>query len=284
MNKYIIFIFLVILSLTIPQKAFAQSQVFKDISYVSNSNLKQQKLDIYTPLNAIGENLPVHIFVHGGAWSMGDKRLNTAKGEAYTNKNIILVSINYRLSPEYKHPIHVEDCVDAIKWVVDNISKYGGNPDNMVLSGHSAGAHLVALLGTHPQYLKTNGLSQNMFKSILPIDIAKFDLTVKHQGKLSRFIQKKIDGAFGTNTKALLDASPLHQISKTNNYSPFTIFVTATRPFAVAESKLFSSTLKKKGHKAQTIIINNGSSHKDMNTAIFDPKSAIFQAIIKAIN
>ena len=87
------------------------TNVKKDISYGSD---KLQKLDIYLPLDSKAKKRPVHIFVHGGAWTIGDKRRFGKHAKLNTNNGIIFVSINYRLSPKHIHPAQIEDCARAV--------------------------------------------------------------------------------------------------------------------------------------------------------------------------
>ena len=105
-----------------------------DIYYTSETNVKK----------------PVVIYVHGGAWSIGDKASQLDNKIAlFESLNYVLVSINYRLSPfpyeltnpdRVMFPVHNNDVADAIKWVYDNIDTYGGNSNKIALLGHSAGA------------------------------------------------------------------------------------------------------------------------------------------------
>ncbi len=89
----------------------------------------------------------------------------------------VFISVNYRLSPfpynlddsdRIMYPDHNTDVADAIKWIVDHIDQYGGDPDNIVVMGHSAGAHLVALTGTNASFLTNVGLS---FANIKGVDL-----------------------------------------------------------------------------------------------------------------
>ena len=263
----------------------AYPKVYKNIPYVTGSTLDQQKLDIYTPRESLTSSSihPVLIYVHGGAWNTGDKKSVTArKARAYTDLGIIVVSVNYRLSPDYTHPAHVKDLAMAMHWISNHIGEYGGNTKNMALSGHSAGAHLVALLGTHPTYLKEQGGSLNMFRSVIPVDTATFDLTRKQEGKFARFIQRMRNNAFGTEEEGLLDSSPLYHAEKnvTPKLSPFLIFVTAERKDAVTQTLRFNLSLKKNGHVTRMVIVDEGLTHKDMNSAIFKSGSTIFRNII----
>lgn len=104
------------------------------------------------------------MYVHGGGWSIGDKSAQLENKIAlFKSLNYVFVSTNYRLSPfpnrlgnddRIKYPLHNQDVVSAIAWLVENISDYGGNPDKVALIGHSAGAHLVSLIGTDESFLR----------------------------------------------------------------------------------------------------------------------------------
>jgi len=98
--------------------------------------------------------LPVVLFVHGGAWQRGDKRwglnLYWNVGVAAARAGAVGVTINYRLSPEVRHPTHLDDVRSAWAWVRGNIHRYGGDAARVILAGHSAGAHLAALAACTP--------------------------------------------------------------------------------------------------------------------------------------
>ncbi len=256
----------------------ARAETIKNIPYIAGSTLKKQQLDIYIPEKEV-KNAPVHIFVHGGGWNIGDKKTVKAKeAKAYTNQSIILVTLNYRLSPGVQHPAHVQDIAAGISWVHKNISKYGGNPKNIVLSGHSAGGHLVTLIGTDAQYLKKHGLRLNMFKAIIPIDHSKYDLTTEHKGPLSRLVTKWTKNAFGTDKSDLRKASPIYQ-DLTQTLSPFLITVTSERQHAKEQSTRFTNALKQNDQKVSLLIID-GLTHNQMKRTLFEHNSEMFNYVI----
>ncbi|KAE9231836.1 hypothetical protein PF005_g2952 [Phytophthora fragariae] len=96
------------------------------------------------------------------ALQRGDKSggLNQDIDEAFVRAGCLGVSVNYRLSPEVQHPEHVKDVAAAVTWLHRNIAKFGGDPDKLLLVGHSAGAHLVMQILADPQYLKAAGMEQ----------------------------------------------------------------------------------------------------------------------------
>jgi acetyl esterase/lipase len=128
-----------------------------DIRYHDGS--ERQKLDVFAPKALDGA--PVVLFVHGGAWTIGDKNLlgfYRGVGKFLAEHGYVAVMVNYRLSPAVKHPEHVKDVARAFAWTRRHVGDYGGDPDRIVLCGHSAGGHLVALLATDETYLKDTEL------------------------------------------------------------------------------------------------------------------------------
>jgi acetyl esterase/lipase len=133
-----------------PKEAWAGVSIQRDIAYGSDP---LQKLDVFTPDGARGQ-LPVLLFVHGGGFTRGDKH-----GDFYPD-NITLwaakngmvgVNIDYRLAPKDPWPAGVKDLASAIAWTKANITRYHGDPNRIVLFGHSAGANHVADYAAHPE-------------------------------------------------------------------------------------------------------------------------------------
>jgi len=258
-----------------------EKAVHLDVAYREDSGDPTQMLDIYLPQpikNPEDAALPVHVFVHGGGWNIGDKKsVDEGAARAYTSENVIVVSINYRLSPTHRHPAHIEDCAAAIKWVVDNIASYGGDASNITLSGHSSGAHLVALLGTHPRYLAAEELTRDMFRGIIAVDTASFDLTLTPEQKILKRWQRN---AFGTALPSLQEASPIAYANQKAQLSPMLIYTTAEREAASEESRRFAAQLLANGHDATLSILDRGLSHADMKHLIFTKGTEIHTAVI----
>lgn len=275
---------LLLLTLFTPLSASAEPRetTIKHIPYIKGSDLKKHTLDLYLPKQKT-KNTPVHIFVHGGGWNIGDKKSIKAKeAKTFTDAGVILVTLNYRLSPAVQHPAHIQDVAAGVKWVNDNIAQYGGDPKNIVLSGHSAGGHLVALLGTDAQYLKKHGLRLNMFKAIIPIDHSKYDLTLEHKGPLARLVKRWTKNAFGTDAENLKDGSPIYK-DLTQNLSPFLVTVSGDRAHAKAESKRFIDELKKNKQAASLLVID-GYSHRKMKQTLFEANSETFRKVMEFLN
>jgi len=257
-----------VLAQEMPKGPAPQIEIFRNIAFGSD---EKQKLDIYQPRSKTSAqntgNLPVVIFIHGGGWQIGDKRRSRTHGKFYAKRGIIFVSVNYRLSDKAVHPAQMIDVAAAVKWVTENISKYNGRPYDFILTGHSAGAHLAALIGLDKKYLKSHNLAPHLFKLVVPVDSASFDLpySAKNGSKvLKHFIKKN----FGDQKSNLLDGSPLFHAQKTTTIPPpFMTFISGERPDIRVSANDFTKALKKAGGKADLITLN-GINHKTMNTFI----------------
>ena len=116
----------------------------------------RQKLDIYVPVESLAGANKVVVFFYGGRWQEGRKEDYRFVAEALTAQNFVVVIIDYRLYPEVRFPEFVRDAAQAVRWVRSNIQNYSGNPERIYLLGHSAGAHIVALLNLDERYLKAD--------------------------------------------------------------------------------------------------------------------------------
>jgi acetyl esterase/lipase len=122
----------------------------RNIDYWGDGNYRH-KLDILSRRSAIPERAPVLVYIHGGAWMIGDKRQQgIPMMHELVQRGWVCVSINYRLSPRATWPAHIVDCKRAVAWVREHIAEYGGDPDFIAVSGGSAGGHLSALLALTP--------------------------------------------------------------------------------------------------------------------------------------
>ena len=145
----------------------------RNIPYAEPAN-DRRSLDVYAPDNAKG--LPVVFWIHGGGWQAGDKASADAKPKAFVDKGYVFVSTNYRLLPDVDMETIVRDVAKSIHWVHDHIAEYGGDPERVVVTGHSAGAQLAALICTDDRYLKAEGLTFAFIKGCIPVDGDTYDV------------------------------------------------------------------------------------------------------------
>jgi acetyl esterase/lipase len=122
----------------------------RNIDYWGDGNYRH-KLDILTRRSVRPERAPVLIYIHGGAWIIGDKRQQgIPMMHELVQRGWVCVAINYRLSPRATWPAHIVDCKRAVAWVREHIAEYGGDPGFIAVSGGSAGGHLSSLLALTP--------------------------------------------------------------------------------------------------------------------------------------
>lgn len=205
----------------------------------------KQSLNVYPPAGDAKGPVPVVVWVHGGGWRTGDKdnRAGMNLCQTWAKAGFVVVGLDYRLSPAVVHPAHAEDVAAGVAWVHTNIAKHGGDPKRVFLLGHSAGAHLVALVGTAPKYLKAHDLSpKSALAGVMAIDTASYDLTATR----TLAVRKMISDAFGDDAKVLKDASPLHHAKQNpDDCPPFVVAAVKQRPEAVSESKALDAALPK---------------------------------------
>jgi acetyl esterase/lipase len=117
----------------------------------------QQRLDVYVPERAAPEPRPVVVFWHGGRWRYGDKADYRFVGAALAESGYVAVVANYRHYPQVKMPGFLSDAAQAALWAAAHAKEYGGNPERLYLMGHSAGAHLAAMVTLDPRYFAAAG-------------------------------------------------------------------------------------------------------------------------------
>jgi acetyl esterase/lipase len=116
-------------------------------------------LDIYVPTpNSAPTRRPVVVFIYGGNWETGDKAMYRFVGGALAGAGFVTMIPDYRVFPEVRFPSFVEDAALAVRWARDHAAEYGGDPERIVLMGHSAGAQIAAMLAFDRHYLGAVGL------------------------------------------------------------------------------------------------------------------------------
>jgi len=128
----------------------------------------RQKLDVLVPQDLKpGETRPVVLFFYGGSWASGSRTQYRFAGEALTSKGFVAVIADYRLYPTVKFPAFQTDAALALRWTVDHIAQYGGDSDAIFIMGHSAGAHMAALLAVDPSYARAAGVADGAIKGVI---------------------------------------------------------------------------------------------------------------------
>jgi acetyl esterase/lipase len=138
----------------------------------------RQRLDVFVPTVPV-ERAPVLVFFYGGSWSSGSKDDYAFAAQAFAAQGFVTVLPDYRLYPQSRFPDFLKDGAAAIAWVRDNIAAQGGDPNRIVLAGHSAGAYNAAMLGLDPEYLRQAGVDPRAVRAVAglsgPYDFLPFD-------------------------------------------------------------------------------------------------------------
>lgn len=177
-----------------------------------------QKIDIYLPEDYSIKDLPVLMFAHGGGWTHGYKEWMGFMAPSIVSLPAIFVSISYRLAPDSRYPDPLDDCFSALKWVYDNIERYGGNPQRLFIGGHSAGGHLSTLVALRRDMAESRGLPRDVIKGCLPVS-TPFDLRVEKPEPGSS--EERVYQLFLRRPEDAAEASPI--VHAKGNETPFFI-------------------------------------------------------------
>ena len=161
-------LFLAVFLFAIQSCAFKGVVREKNIPYIEADNsfdLPAKELNVFSPRKA--SSLPVLIFIHGGSWNKGRKEIYDFMGNRLARREVVTVIIDYPLAPDYQVDDMERATLLAVDWVEKNISNYGGDPDQIFISGHSAGGHLAALAAIKKESWEELGRSNPIKGAIL---------------------------------------------------------------------------------------------------------------------
>ncbi|MBV8364468.1 MAG: alpha/beta hydrolase [Candidatus Eremiobacteraeota bacterium] len=142
----------------------AAVNVTRDVAYAADVVDGKHRLDVYSPAGV--RAAPVLVFIHGGGFVQGDRRDYNGLATAIASTGIVVVVPSYRLFPQADARGAATDVAAAVAWTVKHVSAFGGNPRGVVLSGHSAGAYLAALVGLAPTFLSAYGVPPRAIRGI----------------------------------------------------------------------------------------------------------------------
>lgn len=128
----------------------ADTRAAREIAYGEG---ERRRLDVYRPAADAARPAPVVVFFYGGRWSRGERADYAFVGATLAAHGLVVVIPDYRLYPEVRFPAFVEDGAAAVRWTREHVVRFGGDPGRIYLMGHSAGAHIAALLALDRQYL-----------------------------------------------------------------------------------------------------------------------------------
>jgi acetyl esterase/lipase len=265
-------------------------EVRRDVPYAAPAR-ERQVLDVYSPPGAKG--LPVVFWIHGGGWQAGDKSSVQLKPRAFTDKGFVFVSTNYRLLPHVEMETIVRDVARSIHWVHEHIAEHGGDPNRILVMGHSAGAQLAALVCVDDRYLKAEGLSLAIVKGCVPVDGDTFDVPAIIETAETRCRVHGLPQAtyghrekFGNDPAKHRDLSAVAHVAKGKGLPPFLIMHVADHPDTSAQARRLAAVLNGAGVPVRVHGARE-STHNKLNADIGrtdDPGTkALFEFVDEAL-
>jgi arylformamidase len=204
----------------------------------------RQKLDFYAEPS--GKRAPLVVFVHGGGWSIGDKAQGAGtKPNFYNQLGYAFASLNYRLVPHATPADQARDIARALAFLRRDAAKLGFDPDHIVLMGHSAGAHLVALVSSDTRYLAQANVPLTAIKGSILLDGAGYDVAKQMQFKGNR-VAGMYEAAFTNDPATQRLLSPVAYAAAPNT-SRWLILHVASRADSGAQSNALATALKAAG-------------------------------------
>jgi arylformamidase len=231
-------------------------KVLRDVAYGSDA---RQRLDVYLP--PAPKDAPLILMVHGGAWSFGDKNARGVvanKVAHWVPQGFIVVCINNRLLPQAAPLDQAADVASALALVQDKAAQWGGARDKIVLMGHSAGAHLVALLASKPELAGAHGAAK--WLGTVALDSAALD--VEHIMRARHL--PLYDRAFGADPLQWKAASPLAQLERAQQ--PLLAVCSSRRTDSCAQAQRYAAKANTLGMRVQ--VFAQDLSHEEINAEL----------------
>ena len=208
-------------------------------------------LDIYYPKEI--KEFSTVVWFHGGGLTGGRKFIPQELKE----KKMAVVAVNYRLYPKIKAPVYIEDAAAAVAWVIKHIKEYGGNPDLVFVSGHSAGGYLTSMVGLDQRWLKKHDVDANQIAGLIPFS----GHTITH------FTVREERGIEGTQP-IVDDLAPLFHVRKD---APPLLLITGDREKEMMgryeENAYMMRMMKVVGHPDTELYEMDGYGHNMLTPA-----------------
>ncbi|MEK1943024.1 MAG: alpha/beta hydrolase [Pseudomonas sp.] len=244
---------------TAPLELPAGATLITDLAY---GPAARERMDVYLPKQA--SNAPVIFMVHGGAWRTGDKEAQQVvanKVSRWVSQGFILVSANYPLLPESKPLQQAEEVAKALAMTQAKAPSWGGSANHVIVMGHSAGAHLVALLAASPTLAAAQGAKP--WLGTVALDSAALDVEKIMQARHMRFY----DQAFGDDPAYWQQTSPNYVLA--NGAAPILAVCSTRREVACEQAQLFANHGGAVG--VSISVLKQDMSHKEINQLLGTP-------------
>ncbi len=237
----------------------------------------RQKLDVWVPKTP-QKDAPVVVFFYGGSWNSGQRGDYGFAARAFAEAGFLVVIPDYRLIPTHPFPAFLEDGAAAVAWTENNIAKHGGDPDKIFVAGHSAGAHIGAMITLNTSWLSKAKASRDAIKGFAGIAGPYDFLPMTNPAAIE---------AFGK----LPDQKQSQPITFANKDAPPMVLFNGNKDTTVKPENATSLAAAQKGVGGSVeVIIYDGIDHKDSIMALAQPfrgkatilsvTTAFFQSIL----
>ncbi len=224
-----------------------------DVPYLESGH-ERHVLDIYTPEEPTSENLPVIFWIHGGGWMIGDKGEVALKPTVFTGQGFVFVSINHRFLPEVSMTELTRDVANAFAWVGRNIAEHGGDPNRIIVGGHSSGAQLASLICTDYLYIRDAGASFESIEGCIAVDGDTYDIPkIIETAEMRQALYGGAPFPFGHRRKfedtpeKHIAFSTVTHVSSGKNIAPFLVLYFSGNPDTTAQAHRLEEVLRAAG-------------------------------------
>lgn len=258
-------------AIALSEAAVAATRCELDIAYGDHP---AHRLDIFMPDEAAAP-CPVYIGIHGGNWSHGYKEWLGFGATPIVAAGAIFISIEYRLSGVDKYPAQLDDCLAAVAWVHRNIACYGGDPERLFIGGHSAGAHLAAMVTLRRDLHAGHGLPSEVIRACFPyagiLDLRHGPIyaTDAHSGPGDTLLASQADAA---------EASPICWVE--GNTTPFFVsWGERDSPIMLLQGAPFTLALKSAPGRVESRVFT-GFDHFHMHLDQLRPDNYLNRVVL----
>ncbi len=263
-----------------------ESTIIRDLAYVDGGS-DRQTLDLYLPDEDV-DGWPVLVFVHGGGWDGGDRKLEVAGEDVYGNigryyaeAGLGCAVISYRLLPDVHWREQFEDVANAVAWVQGNAGSRGGDVERTILIGHSAGAHLSARVALETNLLVSAGGRPEYVRGVICASGAGFDMvdeTTYQLGANIEYLRNRF-GQFETPADWQYEASVVQFVQ--SDPPPFLIMYGSLEdPGYGRQADVLATALRRAGGNAEVIGVP-GQTHRRMVPALSKKGGLVADSILR---
>lgn len=250
--------------------AYASARASGTVMYGAHP---RQQVDIYAPDDVMAD-APLVFYIHGGGWSMGSHKRVGAKPAFFMGQGAVFASAGYRVLPDAPVEDQAADLGAALRAVRASAEDYGFDPDKIILIGHSAGAHLAALLGTNPHYAST---AFGAIRGAVLVDGAGYDIAqaLTMPEMIAPLIYRDVFGPDPARHAAL---SPITHAGG-RDAPDWLIVHVADRAATARQAQMFSAALRSAGRSAGVVPVE-ATNHLRINREIGTEEGAVQNAAI----